>query len=47
MAKNNKNNNYYKISDNDAGFEISRTHYGGTTFKTNATISEIYEIAND
>ena len=23
MAKNNKNNNYYKISDNDAGFEIS------------------------
>tara|TARA_A100001037_G_scaffold306085_1_gene349095 strand:+ start:12395 stop:13498 length:1104 start_codon:yes stop_codon:yes gene_type:complete len=31
----------------DAGFEISRTHYGGTTFKTNATISEIYEIAND
>ena len=23
MAENNKNNNHYKISDNDAGFEIS------------------------
>ena len=23
MAENNKNNNHYKISDNDSGFEIS------------------------
>jgi len=28
----------------DAGFQASRTHYGGTTLKTNATVSEIYEI---
>jgi tRNA (guanine26-N2/guanine27-N2)-dimethyltransferase len=27
----------------DAGFRASRTHYGGTTLKTNATVSEIYE----
>jgi len=25
----------------DAGFEASRTHYGGTTFKTTASVSEI------
>ena len=28
----------------DAGFQASRTHYGGTTLKTNATAAEIYEI---
>ncbi|USZ67097.1 tRNA (guanine(26)-N(2))-dimethyltransferase [Halorussus salilacus] len=27
----------------DAGFEASRAHYGGTTFKTPATVSEIRE----
>ncbi|MFB6124312.1 MAG: tRNA (guanine(26)-N(2))-dimethyltransferase [Haloferacaceae archaeon] len=27
----------------DAGFEASRAHYGGTTFKTDATVAEIRE----
>jgi tRNA (guanine26-N2/guanine27-N2)-dimethyltransferase len=31
----------------DAGFEASRTHHGGTTFKTGATISEIREATRD
>ncbi|HKL27740.1 MAG TPA: tRNA (guanine(26)-N(2))-dimethyltransferase, partial [Natrialbaceae archaeon] len=26
-----------------AGFEASRAHYGGTTFKTDATVGEIRE----
>ena len=28
----------------DGGFEASRAHYGGTTFKTPATVSEIREV---
>ena len=31
----------------DVGFEVSRTHYGGTTLKTNATVSEIYEATGN
>jgi tRNA (guanine26-N2/guanine27-N2)-dimethyltransferase len=31
----------------DAGFEASRTHYGGTTFKTGATVAEIREATRD
>jgi tRNA (guanine26-N2/guanine27-N2)-dimethyltransferase len=27
----------------DAGYEASRTHYGGTTFKTDADVTEIRE----
>ena len=27
-----------------AGFAVSRTHYGGTTFKTNASVPEIREV---
>jgi tRNA (guanine26-N2/guanine27-N2)-dimethyltransferase len=27
----------------NSGFEVSRTHYGGTTLKTNATVSEMFE----
>ena len=31
----------------DAGFEASRTHYGGTTFKTTADVTEIREATGD
>ncbi|WP_135824758.1 tRNA (guanine(26)-N(2))-dimethyltransferase [Halorussus ruber] len=31
----------------DAGFEASRTHYGGTTFKTPATVEDIREATRD
>jgi tRNA (guanine26-N2/guanine27-N2)-dimethyltransferase len=31
----------------DAGFEASRTHYGGTTFKTPASVSEIRAATGD
>ena len=29
-----------------AGFDASRTHYGGTTFKTNATVSEVRDTTS-
>ncbi|WP_435100414.1 tRNA (guanine(26)-N(2))-dimethyltransferase [Halarchaeum sp. P4] len=29
----------------DAGFDASRTHYGGTTFKTDADVAEIRDVA--
>ncbi|WP_115863116.1 tRNA (guanine(26)-N(2))-dimethyltransferase [Halorussus litoreus] len=31
----------------EAGFEASRTHYGGTTFKTDATVAEIREATGE
>ncbi len=31
----------------DAGYEASRTHYGGTTFKTTASVAEIREATGD
>jgi tRNA (guanine26-N2/guanine27-N2)-dimethyltransferase len=31
----------------DAGFEASRTHYGGTTFKTTAAVPEIREATDE
>ena len=31
----------------EAGYEVSRTHYGGTTFKTSAGVEEIREATGD
>jgi tRNA (guanine26-N2/guanine27-N2)-dimethyltransferase len=28
----------------EAGYDVSRTHYGGTTFKTNASVEEIRDV---
>jgi tRNA (guanine26-N2/guanine27-N2)-dimethyltransferase len=30
----------------DAGYEASRTHYGGTTFKTDADVTEIRDAVD-
>lgn len=30
----------------DAGYDVSRTHYGGTTFKTTATVAEIRDATD-